>query len=195
MSLRSRIRRRRGGSAAPPSPPRLSFGAWDALRDSVVAVCHPEWRGVRTATYGHDVPVVEVADAGVWADEMARRLTDVEARMLVVQGFPPGSDVLLRRARAAGIGTRVVLHSSMTQHGGEAAEAAVADLVLGLQREGVIDRVGFVKEGLAEAFGALGYEVAWVPNRIPDLPGSRPTISARVPTSASSRSPSGARTW
>ena len=170
MSLPSRIRRRLRGSDLTPAPPRLSFGTWDALDTPVVAVCHPDWRGVRTATYGHDVPVVEVADAGAWADELVGRLADAQVRMLVVQGFPPGADALLRHAHAARIGTRVVLHSSMTQHGGEAAEAAVADLVLGLQREGVVERVGFVKEGLAESFGALGYEVAWVPNRIPDLP-------------------------
>ena len=172
MSLVSRFRRRSRDSDGATVAPRLSFGSWETLEAPVVAVCHPAWRGVRSATYGHGGPVIEVADAAVWADELVRRLADAHVRTLVVQGFPPGSETLLRRAHAAGMATRVVLHSSMAQHGGEAAEAAVADLVLRLQREGVVDRVGFVKEGLAEAFGRLGYEVAWVPNRIPTLPES-----------------------
>lgn len=158
----------RADAQAPP--PTTSLGSWDALADhDVVALCHPEWRGIRAATHAHEVAVVESAVPGAHADEIVDRLLDADVRALVVQGFPPGAGQLLRRAHVWGIGTRVVLHSSMTQHGGESWEATVADEVVALQKAGVVDRIGFVKEGQAEAFGALGHPAVWVPNRVPDL--------------------------
>ena len=156
--------------------PTLSFGAWSdvVLGDpAVVVVCHPDWRGVRTAAYSFREPTVECHDLDEWGDEIIADLLLNGASIVVVHGFPPGAGGFLQRAHAAGLGTRVVLHSSMTQHGAEAGEAAVADEVLSLARTGGLDRVGFVKAGLSEAFTALGYPASYVPNRTPDLPGFR----------------------
>jgi len=161
---------------SPPAPapaPRLSFGSWDRLTGDALVVCHPEWRGVRAAAYTFRAPVVETADAGAAAPDLVAAMTDAGVAVVVVHGFPPGTDTLLRLAAAAGIGTRLVLHSSMTQHGAEPGEAAVAAATLALTAEGILERVGFVKEGLAEAFAALGHPAAYVPNRIPDLPPLR----------------------
>jgi len=155
----------------------LSFGSWDELRAGghrVVAVCHPEWRGVKTAAFSFRVPVVETVDAAGVAAELVSSARDAGVRTVVVHGFPPGSDVLLSRAAAAGLETRVVLHSSMAQHGAEAGEARVADAVLGLATTGVVGRVGFVKEGLADSFRALGFPASFVPNRVPALPAFEP---------------------
>ena len=158
--------------ATPPPPPVLSFDSWEALaasNESVVQICHPDWRGVRTATYSFDSPVVEVSDAQHWTDSILDKMRGASVGTLVVQGFPPGSEHLLRAARSRGIETRCLLHSSPTQHGAEASEAAVVDTVLELLREGIIGRVGFAKEGVAEAFGALGFPVSYVPNRVPRI--------------------------
>ena len=166
----------RGRSEKPPAV-TLSFGEWDALGaigSAVVAVCHPAWRGVRVATYSFNVPVIETADPGPIAKEIVGFVADAGTKTLVVHGFPPGSDRLIHEASAAGLSTGCVLHSSMTQHGAEAGEAAVVDDVLDLVRQGALDRVGFVKEGLAESFSALGYPAWYVPNRIPMLPEMQP---------------------
>jgi glycosyltransferase involved in cell wall biosynthesis len=170
-----RVRRRlRPGPPAPPRRPGLSFGSWDRLRSGgTVNVCHPDWRGIRTATYAFGEPVIEVDDASTWSEEIVDGLTGAETATVVVQGFPPGSDVLLERARLAGMETRVVLHSSMAQHGAEAGEAQIADRVMDLAAAGTVGRVGFVKRGMAEAFSALGFPVAYVPNRVPALPRFR----------------------
>lgn len=162
--------------AAPPLPV-LSFESWEALAatdESVVQVCHPDWRGVRTAAYSFDSPTVEVSDARRWTDSILEGMRGAGIGTLVVQGFPPGSEHLLRAARSSGIETRCLLHSSPTQHGAEASEAAVVDTVLQLLREGAIGRVGFAKDGLAEAFEALGFAVSYVPNRVPRLAGLPP---------------------
>ncbi len=160
---------RRGGRQREPEP-TLSFGSWDQLPDRrVVLVCHPDWRGVRTAAYSFREPVVESADLDPWADSLIAEMTERKVAMVVVHGFPPGAPGFLAGAQVAGIGTGVVLHSSMAQHGAEAGEAAVTEQVL---RSGV-DRVGFVKAGLAESFAALGYPSFYVPNRAPEMPDVR----------------------
>lgn len=160
---------------APPAErePLLSFGTWDELTPGdprVVIVCHPDWRGVRTAAYSFREPTVECDDLDRWGDEIVAGLQSANIATVVVHGFPPGSGAFIRAAHAGGIDTRVVLHSSMAQHGAEAGEAAVANEVLALAGSGSLDRVGFVKAGLAESFTALGYPASYVPNRAPRLP-------------------------
>jgi glycosyltransferase involved in cell wall biosynthesis len=167
-------------STPPPSdeppderPPRLSFGSWDDLTPgdpAVIVVCHPDWRGVRTAAYSFREPTVECEDLNRWGDEIVAGLRDNNVATVVVHGYPPGASSFIQKAHGDGINTRVVLHSSMAQHGAEVGEAAVASEVLALAGSGALDRVGFVKAGLAESFAALGYPVAYVPNRAPDLP-------------------------
>ena len=154
-------------------PPILSFGTWDdlpAADPSVMVICHPDWRGVRTAAYSFGHPVVEVADLARWGESLTAAMTSHGVDVAALHAFPPGSEVFLAQAHEAGIGTRVVLHSSMAQHGAEIGEATVADEVLRLAETGVVDRVGFVKAGLAESFAALGHPVSYVPNRTPRMP-------------------------
>ncbi len=163
----------RGGDAPGPV---LSFGSWEDYPAGarVAAVCHPQWRGVRIAAYACDVPIVETADAAPIAGDLVAAMKAAGVGVVVVHGFPPGTEALLREASTQGVATRCVLHSSMTQHGAEPGEAGVAEAVLALAAAGVIDRVGFVKEGLAEAFAALGHPAAYVPNRVPRLPRFEP---------------------
>jgi glycosyltransferase involved in cell wall biosynthesis len=152
-------------------PPILSFGSWDKLPGSgVVVLCHPDWRGVRTAAYTFGEPVVESEDLERWGPELIAEMTAREVAVVVVHGFPPGSAAFLQDAKRTGIATRAVLHSSMAQHGAESGEAAVADAALALAGSGAIDRIGFVKAGIAESFQALGYPAFYVPNRSPGLP-------------------------
>ncbi|HHC09511.1 MAG TPA: glycosyltransferase family 1 protein [Actinobacteria bacterium] len=164
-----RPRRRR---APRPDPPRLSFGSWERLPDDadVVAICHPRWRGVRRATYSFEVPVVEAADLDPWGPEIVERLRDHGVDRVVVSGFPPGAARFAAAARRAGLRVGILLHSSPTQHGAEDGEAAVVAEALRLVDDGVADRLGFAKEGVAEMFAALGRSVAWVPNRPPKVP-------------------------
>jgi hypothetical protein len=125
---------------------------------------------VRTAAYATGAPVVECADLAAFGAELVDAMASAGVDVVVVEAFPPGAGDFVRRLRIAGIDSRVVLHSSMAQHGGEALEAAVADEVLRLAETGVIGGVGFVKAGLAESFAALGHPVSYVPNRAPRMP-------------------------
>lgn len=171
--MREFFKRKTATEPTDSRPPILSFTSWGNLPSndaSVVVVCHPDWRGVRTAAYSFREPTVECDDLTRWGRAIVNEMNSHDVAVVVVHGFPPGSGGFLAQARAAGIETRVVLHSSMTQHGAEPGEAEVADTVMALSRDGTIGRVGFVKAGLAEAFAALGYPAAYVPNRAPDMP-------------------------
>jgi hypothetical protein len=170
--MREFLGRKTGGRGPEPAEPKLSFGSWGELPAAdpqIVVVCHPDWRGVKTAAYTFGLPVVECADLERWGHSLIDELTAHGVQMVVLHGFPPGAGGFLDRAHRAGIGTGVVLHSSMAQHGAEIGEAVMADEVLALARSGVVGRVGFAKAGIAESLQALGYPASYVPNRAPPL--------------------------
>lgn len=156
-----------------PTEPKLSFESWETFPPGdprVVQVCHPDWRGVRSATYAFRSPVVECADLERWGPDLVDgfRLAGVE--LVVIQGWPPGAAAFSEDAHASGIAVKCVLHSSPAQHGAEPGEAAVADEVMSLAHSGVLAGVGVVKYGVAEALRTTGHPVSYVPNRAPLLP-------------------------
>ncbi len=153
--------------------PHTSFGAWENLgRGSVVQVCHPDWRGVRTVAYSFRTPVVECDDLELWGEELASDLVARSPDCVVIQGWPPGSTSFANQLTALGVKVKCVLHSSAAQHGGDAAEGSVADEILALLREGGLHGLGMAKDGLPEAFTSIGYPVSYVPNRAPVIPQS-----------------------
>jgi hypothetical protein len=157
-----------------PTPLTRSFEDWDVVEGSVVQVCHPRWHGVRSSTLAFGAPVIEAEDFAPHAEGLAGALADHGAHTLVVQAWPPGAGALLRAAHARGLATRVISHSSMAQHGTDAGEAEAVSEALSLADEGVVGGVGFVKDGLAEAFSAMGHPAVYVPNRSPLLPDVAP---------------------
>ncbi len=164
---------RRFVAGAPESGPSelvRSFASWNDINPTVVQVCHPDWHGVRTATRAFRTPIVESTDFAPFADSLADELTSHGVSTLVVQAWPPGSAALIQAAARRGIGTRVISHSSMAQHGTDAGEGEAVTEAFALAARGLVQKIGFVKEGLAEAFAAMGHPTVYVPNRIPVLP-------------------------
>lgn len=121
----------------------------------VVQVCHPDWRGVRTSAEAFAAPVLALRDPGAAATRVIERLRAAGTQRLVIQGWPPGAADLARAAARAGIAVGAVSHSSFAQHGPDPGEAEAVTAALDLMAAGVIDRVGFVKRGMAEAFAAM----------------------------------------
>jgi len=163
-----RLRRRVAPGAVPLN---RSFANWAAVADpSVVQICHPEWRGVRASTYAFGDVVVETTDLTDAARPLAAELIEAGAATVVVQAWVPGTEALLHAASAAGLATRMVFHSSMPQHGADHHEGEAVTRAFDLADDGVIGRVGFVKDGLAEAFEAMGHHAWYLANRVPRLP-------------------------
>ena len=167
------IRRLRRHQAPEPRRPILSFGSWDLLPEAsplVIQICHPDWRGVRSVAYGFDTPVVECDDLAHWGGELLDGIKTAGVELVVIQGWPFGSGAFAGTLIRSGVRTACVLHSSPPQHGVEAGEAAVVDEILALSRSGSLSAVGMAKSGVHDAFAALGYEISYVPNRVPRLP-------------------------
>lgn len=158
--LLNRTLRRRPGAPPPVLPD-------EGLSGKALAVCHPSWRGVRTAAYAFGDPVVETEDAGAHARMILDAAVDAGVSTIVVHAFPSGADTLLTAAKGAGLATRAVIHSSTAQHGAERWEAATVDRYVAMAREGTLDAIGFVKAGMAEVFAGLGIDARYTPNRAP----------------------------
>jgi glycosyltransferase involved in cell wall biosynthesis len=107
--------------------------------------------------------MIMAPDLAASAGDVLDQVAAWGAPRLVISGYPPGIDVLAREAASRGVAVRVLFHSSMAQHGDVASEAAVVDEAYGLLRDGLLDAIGFTKEGLAEAFTALGMPAMYVP--------------------------------
>lgn len=140
-----------------------------------VAFCHPDWRGIRAAAVASRLPLIERRDLGVGSAQLVEALRTRGIERVLVHGYPPGTEALLSDAKRRGLWTACVLHSSPAQHTGDGVESSVVQQVLRLSRAGIIDKVGFVKKGVAEAFVALGYRAEHLPNRSP-----RVTIPQRM---------------
>ncbi|GMQ94864.1 MAG: hypothetical protein BMS9Abin12_2377 [Acidimicrobiia bacterium] len=156
--------------SAAATPRHLSFDSWDTLsadERQTVQVCHPQWRGVRTAAYAFGDPVVEVIEL---EQGLAEEMKEVGVGTVVVHASPPGTVDFLRRASALGLKTLQVFHSSMAQHGSDAGEAENVSTAIQMQSDDDLDGIGFVKIGIAEVFRDLGSRTFHVPNRVPRLP-------------------------
>jgi hypothetical protein len=125
---------------------------------------------VRTVAYGFAAPVVECDDLDRWGNALLAGIKEAGVEVVVIQGWPPGARHFVDLLHREEVKTGCVLHSSPAQHGAEGGEALVVDEILTLGREGVLDVVGMAKAGVHAAFAALGFEVAYVPNRVPVLP-------------------------
>lgn len=137
----------------------------DLTGASVVGICHPDWRGVRTAAQTFRVPVIQSDDLERDAAEIVATLADV--RMLIVHGMPPGTRSLLEGATAAGIRTGAIHYSSPAQHGAGAAEWDQVTNLLSMLDAGVLQRLGFAKAGIAEVIESQGRRASFVPARPP----------------------------
>jgi hypothetical protein len=159
---------RREGSAVAETP----FEVPD-VPDGVVQICHPDWRGVKAATYSLRDPVIETAD---FADLIphTRDLTASGVSTVVIRGWPPNAGAFAAAATKAGITVLGVFHSSPAQHGVDGGEAEAVHEMFSLMRSGDLVGLGTDKVGVSTAFRSLGHEVAHVGNRVPVIEGIEP---------------------
>ncbi|MBI3183458.1 MAG: methyltransferase domain-containing protein [Myxococcales bacterium] len=155
--------------ASLPSPDRFI-----AEQPKLVAICHPEWRGIRAATYEQARHVLEISE--VTSEAHCRRLVqflaDCGVEKLVINGFPRGADLLARTISRELEAVRIffVHHGTPAQH--QFGEHWVVSTILRLLEEGVVRKLGFVKDGLSEFFRSRGHRVEFVMNfcRLPHRP-------------------------
>lgn len=138
----------------------------------IVAIGHPDWRGVRSSAenlfeFRLFIPSFNAASAAA----LARRLATCRCAHVVLQGLPPGYEHLLvaLRRHAPETRTAVLWHGNFMQLG-EREDWYGLRHVLAAVRHGYIDRVGFVKEGMADVFMRLGVPATFVLNYVRTTP-------------------------
>jgi len=183
---RSRARVRLADQTVGSTPPTLSY-AGVAIRASkpleefvqdqpkVIAICHPDWRGIRAATYGQSDHVLEIP--GILSDDhcarLVRFLEDCSAKQIVINGVPPRIDLLALTLaqQLPAVQQYFVYHGSPSQ--AHFSEDQLLRRILQLTELGAVRKVGFVKSGLAEFFRSIGYPAEGVMN-ICRLPFRKP---------------------
>ena len=193
-------------AAAPPAPTtaawaRLDFGGF-AVRSSFrtpqdlfrarptalnLCMSHPDWQGIRQATYGQGLPVLEVPGitSAAHAQLLLAALEKLPLRRLVVNGIPPGTVpfAYALKAQLPHVEVLFVYHGSPSQAFHEAESGVVNELIVAAQK-GVVSRVGIVKNGLRAAFTAgLGVPTFELWNRPPaplHLRDARHAVQRRV---------------
>jgi SAM-dependent methyltransferase len=138
-----------------------------ADQPAVISICHPDWRGIRAATQAQARHVLEIP--GIFSEAQCARavrfIAESGTRRVVINGFPPGVDRLAVQIKIASEEVKIYF----VYHGAPAQDHHREDLViqrmLALADTGHIEKIGFVKSGLAEYFQTLGYPAEHLANR------------------------------
>lgn len=131
---------------------------------SLITVCHPDWRGIRSAASQRFDNIAFVPDY-LSLHELARRvdvLLSTGATHFVFEGFPHGYADLARliRKRKPKSFIAAIWHGTFVQAREDYAWTAY-NAVMRLALEGTIDRLGVVKRGMERILQAQG-----IPSRL-----------------------------
>lgn len=153
------------------------FGKLLAQRPDAVTVVHPNWRGVRSSAENlFDCRLYIDTLSESEAVRLAQGLAEAHVTRVVFQGMPLTHGRLVRALARYSPKTRlfVIWHGNFMQLG-ESADWHGLQTVLDWARQGVVERVGFVKQGMAEVFARQGIPTGYLLNyvrRIPDGPST-----------------------
>jgi hypothetical protein len=146
----------------------------------VVSVSHPEWRGIRSSAREMFDNRYYIADAVTTASAMyyCRLFQAAGIRKLIINGFPLSHQHLVERIRrdAPEIAIYALWHGSFLQSGEDVAWKGFQTL-LSYARNGSIEKLGFVKEGMAEILAEQGLRTAFVMNMVQRIPSGPANVA------------------
>lgn len=149
-----------------------------------LAVCHPEWFGIRSSTFQLFDSVLEISDNLSWSnvDTYAKLILDANCPVVVIQGFPLSYRLLIKSLRRSkpDLPIYCIWHGNFMQSDEEYGWEAFRQMV-DLQREGYIRRIGFVKKGMSEVIAKTGIEAGFVMNYVREIPNESTPTSADGP--------------
>ena len=139
-------------------------------KDYYLAICHPEWIGVKNATkYTFGGNVLEIRE----------QYTDKEATLIAQEIINAGKKLVIFNAFANGWEKIVIalkniepsIKVKLLIHGGNALLSEpydwnVYNIMLDLYEKGKVDEIGFVKKSLYEFYKAKGYKTSFLMNDI-----------------------------
>ena len=172
-----RLNARTGQAASRAAARRWEF-VHNEPQNPVVAICHPRWQGARSSAQGQTPNLLLAPETGAAEVEaMVDCLETSGATHFIVNGFYRGYASLLRliRKRMPYAGIYYIHHGSFFQMLEDPSLPALVARISRLRQQGIIDRVGFCKAGMAEAFDRLGVPAFEVMNRVPQENASPPS--------------------
>ena len=142
----------------------------ESKKENYIAICHPEWIGVKNATkYTFKDNVIEIRE----------QYTDKEAEMIAKAIINSGKELVIFNAFAYGWDKIVMslkninpqIKVKLLIHGGNALLSEgydwdVYNVMLGLYEKEKVDELGFVKKSLYEFYKAKGYKASFLMNDI-----------------------------
>lgn len=134
-----------------------------------IAVACPDYRGVKSATREMIPDLAEVPPlyTRVVAKYVAKNILIHQPKIVLVSGYTTGYNLLIEELHQLNPKLRifVLIHSAFIWLDMYPAENRVFERFINLAKEGVIEKVGFCKQDLAEYFARQGVNSYFVMNR------------------------------
>lgn len=135
----------------------------------LLSVCHPMWKGMRSAAEGQSPNILLLPESSkAEIDQAVDLIRPHDPSYVILNGFFPGYDEFAYAIRKNLSNTRVyyVHHGSFYQMQEDRKLPRIVSRMISLCREGVIERIGFVKHGMSQVFEQFGIEASLVLNRV-----------------------------
>jgi len=154
-------------TAVAPAQPAFTWEIKDGSIP-VLGVVPPAWMGVTTSARNNFPNLLVCPATATQAPEgVVNGVLERGFSTIVFSGIPPAFEAMARDLKARGPHLRLLL-----QHHGSFAQNAQPEIrrnflcAVRLVREGVIERIGCAKAGMAEALRAMGVSACYLPNRV-----------------------------
>jgi glycosyltransferase involved in cell wall biosynthesis len=135
----------------------------------IIAVCSPEFRGVRSATKELVDDIIEISEITSQriATDFAKKIISYNPKAVLISGYAYGHDKLAEELKKAKPDLRifVLIHSAFIWFDVYPTENKTFERFLDLNKDGLVEKIGFCKRDLAEYFKELGYNSFFVMNR------------------------------
>ncbi|MEI6304852.1 MAG: hypothetical protein WCP09_02420 [Candidatus Taylorbacteria bacterium] len=151
----------------------------------IVGVCHPSWRGIKSATYALTPVVFEVAEISSFfeAERIADEIMKDKPQKVILNGYPNGYDILAEALKTKFPETRVFFlsHTSFTWYNGRPDEVSWLEKMFKAYERGFIEKMGFIKPDVAVYFKEKGISTFHVMNRIPKFESFKHNLNLNMP--------------
>ena len=135
----------------------------------IIAVAHPEYRGVKSATKEMVNDIFEVSNIynQQTAKKIAKKISQYNPKKVLISGYAIGYDLLAKELKKTmpEVGIFVLIHSAFIWFDVYPNENQVFKRFIDMAKSGIIEKVGFCKNDLAEYFKSQGINAYFVMNR------------------------------
>lgn len=137
--------------------------------EKILAVCHPHWQGVYSASKGQASNLLLLPETSIEGiNSILIDITNFHPKYIILNGFWEGYDLFVRIVKHYLPDSLIyyVHHGSFYQMLEDKKLPNTLSTVFDLHRKGKIDRIGFVKQGMDSAFQKFGIDSHLVLNRV-----------------------------